>query len=102
MQDVVYDDDHDKYDDGGNVYLYSDADDGYCKHDDCNNYDDHAASANTSSYSFNGIQPTLSSEGSIGCSSHRPDDKSEDQTPNSCTCHTLSSSPPPSPSVDSR
>ena len=59
MQNVVYYDDHDEYDDKGSVYLYFDADDKCCEYDDCYNNDDHAVAANIFSYSQDDTQPTL-------------------------------------------
>ena len=70
--------------------------------DDDNDDDDNAVAAITSSYSYGDTKPTLSSEGSIACSSHRHNDKSEDGGPNPYTRHTHSSPPPASPSVESR
>ena len=99
---MVYEDDQDEYDDEGNVYSCSDADDGHCKHDDCDDDDDHAVAANIYSYLHDDTQPTLLSEGSIACSSHRHDNKSENQTTNLYTRHTSTSPPPATSSVLSR
>ena len=44
----------------------------------------------------------FSSEGSIACSSHRRDDKSEDRTPNPYTRHTPTSPPHTQSSINSR
>ena len=44
----------------------------------------------------------FSSEGSIACSSHRNDDKSDDRTPNPYTRRTPSSPPPTQPPINSR
>ena len=59
VHDVVYDEDDDEYNDDGSVYSYSDADDGYCEQDDCDDYDDHAVAAHTSSYSRDDTQPVF-------------------------------------------
>ena len=64
LHDVVYDDDNDEYDDEDSVFSYSDADDGHCEHDDCDDYDNHTLNAHTSIYTSNNTQPTLLSESS--------------------------------------
>ena len=84
------------------MYLYSDADDGYCKHVDYDDYDDDAVAANMSSYLRDDTQSTLLSEVLIACSSLRHYDKSEDRIPNSYTRQTYSNLPPTTSSIDSR
>ena len=84
------------------MFTYSDADNGYCNNDDCDDYDYLAVAAHTYSYLRADTQPTLSSECSIACSSYRHDYKSKDQTPNLYTRHTPSRPPRTTSYIDSR